>query len=115
MPPELLNFILAVLGNMGVQPEHRKRMAEPGEPLTDGSRLICTATDNTNWVTHYEFIYKETLGPQRQSRARTNYCVAAASRDTNGLTKVLGNGGYMRRFNTYQDLISYESKPRIRY
>ena len=105
MSPELLQYILKVLGSMGVQAEDRNKMADPGEPLIKGSRLVWAATDNTNWVAHYEFV---STWP-----TSTNYCIAAALRGTNGSPQCC-NGGYMRRFKDYKEFIAFESQPSSR-
>lgn len=108
--PEPLQYILRVLGSMGVQAEHRSKMAEPREPLINGSRLVWAATDNTNWIIHYEFVFRPDPG-----HAWTNFCIAAALPAAKAATLKCCNGGYMRRFKDYKEFITYESQRRVRF
>ena len=88
---------------MGVQATDRQRMAEPGEPLTAGCRLVWAATDGSDYIVHYEFLYS----PDSRTY-HTNYCITAAFRDTKDGKLKCCNGGYMRRLRDYKDFIDYE-------
>jgi hypothetical protein len=103
LPSKVREYILTVIGSMGVQANDRKRIAEPEEPLTAGSRLVWAATDGTNYIVHYEFLYS----PDSR-RYYTNYCITAGVPDQNDGTIRCCNGGYMRRLKNYKDFIDYE-------
>ena len=109
LPPEVRSYILTVLGSMGVQASDRQRMAEPGEPLTSGSRLIWAVTDSKDWVVQYEFVWTA------DSRNHyTNTCIAAELRDAKDGKLRCCNGGYMRRFRNLGELIDYDRKLLVR-
>jgi hypothetical protein len=99
LPPEVRGYILMILGSMGVQANDRQRMAEPGEPLTAGCRLVWAATDSTNYIVHYEFV---------TGYGSTNFCITAAVPDPKSAKLECCNGGYLRRLKDYRDFIDYE-------
>jgi hypothetical protein len=104
LPPDIQNYVLTVLGSMGVQASDRKRVAEPSEALTADSRLVWAATDGTNYVVvHYEF-----LSTPDSQRYFINFCVTAALRDPKEGTLKCYNGRYMRRLKDYRDFIDCE-------
>jgi hypothetical protein len=107
LPPEVRGYVLTVLGNMGVQAGDRKRMAEPGETLAAGSRLIWAVTDGNDYIVQYEYVYT----PDSRNYY-TNCCIAAGLRDAKDGTLKYCNGGYSRRFKDYLDLIDYDRKRR---
>ena len=109
VPPLVLNDILGLLGSIGVDAVYRQKMADPGEPWIRGSRLIWAATDSTNWVVHYEYIY---IHP---GQLWTNYCVFSTLPKSKDAKAEGANGGYMRRFEHYKEFIDYERQPRRRF
>jgi hypothetical protein len=103
LPPKVLTYILSL--PLGVQARDRQRMAEPGEPLVAGYRLVWAATDSTNYVVHYEFV---------TDYGSTNFCIAAAVRDPKDGKLECCNGGYLRRLKDYKDFIDYDRHILIR-
>jgi hypothetical protein len=110
LPPEVRSYVLAVLGSMGGQANDRKIIAEPGEPLTVGCRLIWGATDGNHYIVHYEFI--DRWDWPDFSYCGTNYCITEAFRDPKDGKVECRNEGYSCRFRDYKDYISYESRSR---
>jgi hypothetical protein len=103
LPPQVRAYILRILGNMGAEPSDREKIAEPGDALSRGSRLVWAATDNTNWVVHYEFVCRD--GPRA---AWTMYCVTAGFPALQGTGFDCWNGGYPRRLKNYKAFADYE-------
>ena len=109
LPPEVSSYILKVLGNMGVQASDRTTMAEPSEPLLAGSRLVWAVSDGSDWVVQYEFVWT----PDSRNY-HTNTCIAAGLRDAKDGKIRCCNGGYLRRFKDYAELIDYDRNLLIR-
>lgn len=103
LPPEVRNYILTILGSMGVEASDRQRMAEPGESFTAGSRLDWAVTDGKDYIVQYQFVW--TFDSHSYF---TNTCVAAALYDGKDGKLKCCNGGYMRRFKDLGELIDYD-------
>ena len=87
------------IGTNGEWEPNRAKMAEPGQPWST-HRLIWAATDDTNWVVHYEW--------KRSPESRgINYCILGVSLpDLNYAWKLGG------RFKDYKEFItSGSSRP----
>lgn len=80
-------------------------MAEPGGTFASGYRLDWAVTDGKDCVIQYEFTYS----PDSRNYY-TNCCVAAGLSDTHDGTLGFCNGGYGRRFKTYQEMIDYDKQ-----
>lgn len=97
LPPEVVTYVLSL--PLGVQASDRKKMAEPGEPLAAGFRLVWAATDGNDYIVHYEFV---------TDYGSTNFCIAAAHQDSKDKAWNCSNGGFLRRFKDYKDFIDYD-------
>jgi hypothetical protein len=97
LPPEVVTYVLSL--PLGVQASDRKKMAELGEPLAAGFRLVWAATDGSDYIVHYEFV---------TSFGSTNFCIAAAHRNSKDEAWKCSNGGFLHRFKDYKDFIDYD-------
>ncbi len=104
LPPEVLSYALTVLGSMGVQAGDRERMAEPGEPLEAGSRLVWAATDGSCYIVYFEFV-----SFTDSSHSCTNYCIAGGIRQTESTKFIFRSAQYSHRFKDFKDFMDLDS------
>jgi hypothetical protein len=103
LAPAVLNVAVEVpcfevsIGNNGEWEHYPGKMAEPGQPWST-HRLIWAATDNTNWVVHYEW-------KRSPESAGTNYCILGVS-----LPDLTDGWKLGHRFRNYEEFITWESQ-----